>query len=158
MKLAMNSELTRKQGFKLKKKIEKIIYVRNINGTINKKRPIENIIKINIYYQKYRKRIKTNMIRGQKQSIILEILWLACHNPEINWRIGETKMTRCPEECGKQQRLKQRKLKWQKQKKEEKKQEEKKKKEKTKKGENNGSEKSGRRIGDLEQEGRSSKV
>ena len=66
MKLAMNSELTRKQGFKLKKKIEKIIYVRNINGTINKKRPIENIIKVNIYYQKYRKRIKTNMIRGQK--------------------------------------------------------------------------------------------
>jgi len=26
--------------------------------------------------------------------------WLACHNPEINWKIGEIKITRCPKECG----------------------------------------------------------
>jgi len=24
--------------------------------------------------------------------------WLACHNPEINWKTGEVKMTRYPEE------------------------------------------------------------
>jgi len=24
------------------------------------------------------------------------------HNPEINWKIEEVKITRCPEECGKQ--------------------------------------------------------
>ena len=56
------------------------------------------------------------MIERQKQSVILEIPWLACHNPEIDWRIGEVKMTRCIKECGKQQRLKQGKLEWQKQK------------------------------------------
>ena len=27
--------------------------------------------------------------------------WLRRHNPEINWRTGEVKMTRCPNECGK---------------------------------------------------------
>ena len=27
--------------------------------------------------------------------------WLRCHNPEIDWKTGEVKMTRCPEECGK---------------------------------------------------------
>jgi len=27
--------------------------------------------------------------------------WLACHNPEIDWRTGKVKMTRCPEKCGK---------------------------------------------------------
>jgi len=42
--------------------------------------------------------------------------WLARHNPEIDWRTGKVKMTRCPEECGKQWRLKQGKPGWQKQK------------------------------------------
>jgi len=49
--------------------------------------------------------------------------WLACHNSEIDWRIGEVKMTRCPEECGKQWRLVQGKLGWEKQKEEEAKEE-----------------------------------
>ena len=29
--------------------------------------------------------------------MILEMLWLACHNSEIDWRTGEVKMMRCPE-------------------------------------------------------------
>ena len=37
----------------------------------------------------------------------------------MDWKIGEVRMTRCPEECGKQWRLKQEKSGWQKQKKEE---------------------------------------
>jgi len=44
--------------------------------------------------------------------------WLARHNPEIDWKTREVKMTRCLEECGKQWRLKQGKLGWQKQKEE----------------------------------------
>ena len=51
--------------------------------------------------------------------VILEIRWLAHHNPEIDWRIGEVKMMRCPEECGKQWRPVQGKLGWERQKKEE---------------------------------------
>jgi len=34
--------------------------------------------------------------------VILEMLWLAHHNLEIDWRTGEVKMMRCPEECEKQ--------------------------------------------------------
>ena len=41
--------------------------------------------------------------------------------PEIDQRTGKVKMMRCPEECGKQQRLKQGKPEWQKQREEEKK-------------------------------------
>ena len=55
--------------------------------------------------------------------VILEMLWLACHNPKIDWRIGEVKMMRCPEECGKQWRLVQGKSGWEKQKEEETKEE-----------------------------------
>ena len=43
--------------------------------------------------------------------------WLAYHNSEIDWKTREVKIMRCPEECGKQWRLKQGKLGWQKQKK-----------------------------------------
>jgi len=49
--------------------------------------------------------------------VILEIPWLTRHNPEIDWRIGEVKMTRCSEECGKQWRPVQGKSGWEKQKK-----------------------------------------
>jgi len=53
----------------------------------------------------------------------LEIPWLACHNPEVDWKTEEVKMTRCPEEFGKQWRSKQEKLEWQKQKEKEEKEE-----------------------------------
>jgi len=51
--------------------------------------------------------------------VILEMPWLAWHNPEIDWKIGEIKMMRCLEECGKQLRPMQGKSGWQKQKEEE---------------------------------------
>ena len=62
---------------------------------------IENTVEINIYFQEHRERMKIDVIGEQKWSIILEISWLAYYNPEIDWRIGEIKMTRCLEECKK---------------------------------------------------------
>jgi len=65
MKLVISSEFTRKQGFKLKK-IEKPIYIRNVDGSFNKERPIKHTVEMNIYYQRYRKRIEIDVIREQK--------------------------------------------------------------------------------------------
>ena len=48
--LVMSSEFARKQGFKLKK-IENLIYIRNVDETFNKKGPMENTVEVNIYYQ-----------------------------------------------------------------------------------------------------------
>jgi len=62
--LVMSSEFAKKQRFKLKK-IEPI-YVRNVDGTMNKEELIENTVKINIYYQRYRERMEINMIGEQK--------------------------------------------------------------------------------------------
>ena len=47
--LVMSLEFAQKQRFKLKK-IERIIYMRNINSSFNKKRLIEHIVEVNIYY------------------------------------------------------------------------------------------------------------
>jgi len=49
MRLVMSLEFTKKQEFKLKK-IERPIYIRNINSSFNKKGPIKYIVKMNIYY------------------------------------------------------------------------------------------------------------
>jgi len=45
--------------------------------------------------------MEIDVIGGQKWNIILEILWLAYHNPEINSKTEEVKMTRCLDECRK---------------------------------------------------------
>jgi len=80
-------------------------------------------VEVNIYYQGHRERTEIDVIGGQKWTVILEMLWLACHNPEIDWRTGEVEMTRCLEKYSKQWRSVQGKLEWEKQKKEEAKEE-----------------------------------
>ena len=47
--LVMSLEFVRKQEFRLKK-IERPIYIRNMDRTLNKEGLIENTIEINIYY------------------------------------------------------------------------------------------------------------
>ena len=47
--LVISSEFTRKQGFKLKK-LKRLMHVRNVDGSLNKKGLIEHTVKVNIYY------------------------------------------------------------------------------------------------------------
>ena len=61
----MSSEFARKQGFKLKR-LERPMHIRNVNGSLNKKGPIEHMVKVNIYYQGHRERMEINVIGGQK--------------------------------------------------------------------------------------------
>ena len=48
------------------KKMERPIYIRNVNSSFNKERSIKHIVEVNIYYQKYKERIEINVIGGQK--------------------------------------------------------------------------------------------
>ena len=98
--LVMSSEFARKQRFKLKK-LDRPMYIRNVDSSLNKEELIKHIVEINIYYQDHRERTEIDIIGGQKWTVILGMLWLAHHNSQIDWRTGEVKMTRCPEECGK---------------------------------------------------------
>ena len=74
--LVMSSEFTKKQGFKLKK-LERPMNVRNVDGLLNKERPIENTVEVNIYYQGHRERTEIDVIGGQKWIVILGMPWLA---------------------------------------------------------------------------------
>jgi len=120
--LVMSSEFARKQGFKLKK-LERPMQVRNVDGSFNKEGPIKNTMEVNVYYKGHVERTEIDVIGGQKWSVILGMPWLARHNLEIDWKTGEVRMTRCPEECGRQWRPVQGKSGWEKQKEEEAKEE-----------------------------------
>ena len=63
--LVTSSEFARKQGFKLKK-LERPMNVRNVGGSLNKERPIEHTVEVNIYYQEHRERTEIDVIGGQK--------------------------------------------------------------------------------------------
>jgi len=81
--MVMSLEFVRKQGFKLKK-MKRPIYVRNVDSSFNKEELIEHMVEVNIYYQGHREKMEIDVIRGQKWSVILAMLWLAHHNSEIN--------------------------------------------------------------------------
>jgi len=63
--LVMSSKFAKKQGFKLKK-LERPMNVRNVDGSLNKEGPIENMVEVNIYYQGHRERTEIDVIRAQK--------------------------------------------------------------------------------------------
>jgi len=47
-------------------KIERFIYVRNVDSTFNKEGPIEHKVEVNIFYKRHRKRMEINVIGWQK--------------------------------------------------------------------------------------------
>ena len=63
--LVISSEFARKQGFKLKK-LDRPMYIRNMDGSLNKEGSIEHMVEVNIYYQGHRKRTEIDVIRRQK--------------------------------------------------------------------------------------------
>ena len=63
--LVMSLEFAKKQEFKLKK-LERLMNVRNIDGSLNKEGPIKHTVEVNIYYQGHRERTEIDVIKGQK--------------------------------------------------------------------------------------------
>ena len=112
--LVMSEEFARKHRFR-RTKLERPIYVRNVDGMLNYTGPIVDTVEVKIFFKGHKERMSINVIGGQKWSVILGMPWLAHHNPEINWRTKEVKITRCLDECGKKWKVeKQTKLEWKK--------------------------------------------
>ena len=78
--------------------------MRNVDGTLNYVGPIVDTVEVEIFFKGHKERTSIDVIGGQKWSVILGMPWLACHNPEIDWKTEEVQMTRYPDECGKKWR------------------------------------------------------
>jgi len=93
--LFISKRLVERQGFKLEK-LAKPIKVRNVDGSDNKGGLITHEVEVNLFYRGHVEQVRMDVCKLGKIEVILEMLWFAAHNPEINWETGEVRMTRCP--------------------------------------------------------------
>jgi len=103
--LFMSKSLAQKGGYRLIK-LDRPLQVRNVDGTGNSRGAITHEVEVNMFYKGHVERVRMDVCELGKTDIILGMLWLAAHNPEIDWEKGEVKMTRCPPLCGKVVRIK----------------------------------------------------
>jgi len=99
MGMFMDRQTAARHGFKLQK-LERPLMVKNVDGTINSGGAITHQVECNVFYKGHIERIRMDVCDLGKTEVILGMPWLAAHNPEINWEMGEVKMTRCPPLCG----------------------------------------------------------
>jgi len=98
-KMFMDRKTAVRHGFKLQK-LDRPVAVRNVDSTNNSVGAITHRVEVNVYYKGYVERIKMDVCDLERTEVILGMPWLQAHNPEINWKTGEVKMTRCPLLCG----------------------------------------------------------
>jgi len=79
----MDKRMATRHKFKLQK-LERLIAVRNVDGTNNSGGAITHQVEVNVYYKDYVKRMRMDVYNLGKTEIILGIPWLATHNLEIN--------------------------------------------------------------------------
>ena len=77
--LVMSKEFARRHKFK-RTKLERLVYVRNVDGTLNYAGPIIDTVEVEIFFKEYKEQTLIDVIGGQKWSIILGMPWLGHHN------------------------------------------------------------------------------
>jgi len=90
-------------------KLERLVQVRNVNGTNNSTGAITHQVEVNMYYKGYVERMRIDVCDLGKTDVILGMPWLQVHNPEINWEMGEVKIMRYLLLCGRNIKLKEEK-------------------------------------------------
>ena len=101
----IDRKFAEKQGFKLDQ-LKRPLIVTNVDGSNNSGERIIHEVECNVYYRGHQERMKFDVCNLGRMEVILDMPWLAEHNPEIDWEKGEIKMTRCPPWCGKDNRSK----------------------------------------------------
>jgi len=97
--ISMDKRIAAKYGFMLEK-LKRSIMVRNVDGTNNSGEAITYQVEANVYYNGHVERIRMDVCDLGKTKVILGMLWLQIHNPEINWETREVKITRYLPLCG----------------------------------------------------------
>ena len=98
--LFMNTAFAKEKGFRMER-LKNPLLVRNVDRTVNMREAIMYQVECNIFFKRYVERVRMDMCNLEKMEVILEMPWLAVHNPEIDWEKGEVRMTCCLPICGK---------------------------------------------------------
>ena len=98
--LFMDIAFTKEKGFKIEK-LKNLLLVRNMDGTANVGGAIMYQVECNMFFKGYIERVRMDVCNLGKTEVILGMLWLAVHNPEIDWEKREVKIMQCLPICGK---------------------------------------------------------
>ncbi|KAL5521846.1 hypothetical protein ACEPAF_1690 [Sanghuangporus sanghuang] len=71
----------------------------NADGTSNEGGLIKEYVIVRMFFGKHEEEIRLAVTSLASSNIFLGHDWLTKHNPEIDWRAGTVKFTRCPDEC-----------------------------------------------------------
>ena len=102
----VDKKFVEEHGFKLEK-LDQPVEVKNVDGTSNSGGNITCELECNVFYRGHYERLRIDICNLGRTKMILGMPCLAAHNPEINWEMGEVKMSRCPPWYGKQITIKQ---------------------------------------------------
>ena len=70
-----------------------------MDGMLNKGGLITEEVMMMMSHKGHKEKAVFEVCELGKVMIIIGLPWLQKHNPEINWWMGEVKMTGCPLEC-----------------------------------------------------------
>ena len=106
--LFIDTTFAKEKGFKIEK-LKKPLLVRNVDGTANAGGAIMHQVECNMFFKGHMERARMDICNLGKIELILGMLWLAAHNPEIDWEKGEVKIMHCPPIYGKKSKKERRK-------------------------------------------------
>lgn len=75
------------------------IPVYNVDGSPNESGSITEVLEVVLRYRDHSETAVFAVTNLGRQDIILGLTWLREHNPEVDWKTEEVKMSRCPNHC-----------------------------------------------------------
>jgi len=79
--------------------LDKPIRVYNVDGTLNQEGSITHEVTLMLSHKGHKEKAVFEVYNLGKSTVIIEYTWLRKHNPEIDWKTGDIKFTKCPREC-----------------------------------------------------------
>ena len=83
MGMFTDKKFIKKNGFKLEK-LERLVRIRNMDGTENSRGLVTHEIEVNVHYWGHVERIKLDVYDLERTEVILGMSWLVAYNLEIN--------------------------------------------------------------------------
>jgi len=81
------------------RRLQRPIPIYNIDGTLNEHGSVHEIADVILRYKDHTEHTQFAITNLGKHNIVLGFDWLKEHNPKIDWRTQEVKMSHCPSQC-----------------------------------------------------------
>src|SRR6266487_5352270 len=79
--------------------LQRPVPVKNVDGSPNEAGSIKEVVDLVLRFKDHSERALFGVTNLGKQNLILGFPWLHEHNPEVDWKTGEVKMSCCPQHC-----------------------------------------------------------